>query len=96
MCTIIQAQAIKVLIVPSHVVERGKSDKNTLRSTGNMQFFKGSNLSVASTFSFKKAIIERNLAILWTYNSSARVPPTAVIKNRTCPKLEVDNDRISY
>lgn len=77
MCTIIQARAIKVWIVPSHVVETGQSDKNT----ANMEFFKGSNLSVASTYIFKKAIIERNLPILWTYNSSARVPLTAVIKN---------------
>lgn len=77
MCTIIQPQAIKVLIVSSHVVETGKSVKNT----ANREFFKGSNLSVASTYIFKKAIIERNLPILWTYNSSARVPPTAVIKN---------------
>lgn len=71
MCTIIQARAIKVLIVPSHVVETGQSDKNT----ANMEFFKGSNLSVASTYIFK------NLPILWTYNSSARVPLTVVIKN---------------
>lgn len=67
MCTIIQSQAIKVLIVSSHVVETGKGDKNT----ANREFFKGSNLSVASTYIFKKAVIERNLPILWTYNSSS-------------------------
>ena len=93
MCTIIQVQAIKMLIAPSHVLEISKSDKDTLKSTGNKRFFKGSNWSMANTHSFKKAIHERNLTILSNYNCSARVPPTATIKNETCPQLEADHDR---